>query len=60
MNDVRSYPQINLRLHPDLKEWVQIQAIKERRSVTSLITLLIEKERAAKNENGHATGNLGG
>lgn len=60
MNDVKSYPQLNLRLSPDLKEWIQIQAIKDRRSVTTWLTMLIERERAAVNESGHTTGNLGG
>lgn len=62
MNDVRSYPQINLRLHPDLRHWVQTKALSDRRSVNTWLTMLIEREqqRESQNENGHATGNLGG
>lgn len=47
MNDVKNYPQINLRIAPEIKEWVQAQAKAEDRSVNYWLSRLIEK---AKNE----------
>lgn len=38
-----------LRLPADLKTWVADQAKKERRSVNSWLTLLVEQKRAAGN-----------
>lgn len=39
---------LGLRLPPELKEWVAEQAKKERRSVNSWLTLLIEKKKEAE------------
>lgn len=39
-----------LRLPPDLKDWVAEQAKKERRSVNSWLTLLIEQKKEGKHE----------
>lgn len=41
---------LGLRLPPELKEWVAEQAKKERRSVNSWLTLLIERKREAEYE----------
>lgn len=41
---------LGLRLPPDLKEWVAEQAKKERRSVNSWLTLLLERKREAEHE----------
>lgn len=39
---------IGLRLPPDLKAWVAEQAKKDRRSVNSWLTLLIEQKKEAQ------------
>ncbi len=39
-----------LRLPPDLKEWVDEQAKKDRRSVNSWLTILIEQTKEAQHE----------
>lgn len=39
---------IGLRLPPDLKAWVASEAQKERRSVNSWLTLLIEKKKESQ------------
>ena len=42
---------LGLRLPPDLKAWVMEQAKKERRSVNSWLTILVEqKKEEAKHE----------
>ncbi len=38
-------PPLGLRLPPDLKEWVAKQAKKERRSINSWLTILIEQKK---------------
>lgn len=43
-------PPLGLRLPPDLKAWVADQAKKERRSVNSWLTLLIEQRKEAQHE----------
>lgn len=39
---------LGLRLSPELKHWVAEQAKKERRSVNSWLTLLIERKKEAE------------
>lgn len=43
-------PPIGLRLEPGLKAWVAEQAKKERRSVNSWLTILIEQKKEAQHE----------
>ena len=40
---------LGLRLPPDLKAWVSEQARRERRSVNSWLTVLVEERRNAQN-----------
>ena len=42
---------IGLRLPPELKAWVVEQAKRERRSVNSWLTLLIERKKEAEHAN---------
>lgn len=43
-------PPLGIRLPPDLKAWVSEQAKKERRSVNSWLTVLLEEKRNAQHE----------
>lgn len=43
MNDVKNHPQINIRLAPELKNWVHEQAKYDHRSVNNWLTHLIEQ-----------------
>lgn len=43
-------PPLGIRLPPDLKAWVSEQAKRERRSVNSWLTVLIEEKRNAQHE----------
>lgn len=45
-----SIKPFGLRLPPELKEWVTEQAKKDRRSVNSWLTILIEEKREANHE----------
>ena len=38
--------QLNVRVETSLLEWLKNQAIKERRSITEQLNLIIEKEKA--------------
>lgn len=47
---VGKIPPFGLRLAPELKAWVEEQAKKDRRSVNSWLTLLIEEKKEAQHE----------
>lgn len=47
---IGSVKPFGLRLPPDLKAWVEEEAKKDRRSVNSWLTLLIEKKKEARHE----------
>ncbi|WP_080757916.1 toxin-antitoxin system HicB family antitoxin [Comamonas testosteroni] len=47
---IGSIKPFGLRLPPELKKWVEEQAKKDRRSVNSWITLLIEQRQESQHE----------
>ena len=42
---VKNHPQINFRLEPELAEWLKQYAKQNRRSISALLTILIEQEK---------------
>lgn len=55
MQGSRNYKPFGLRMPEHLKDWVQAQASKQRRSVNSFLLILIEQ--AMKEESNHADSN---
>lgn len=47
---IGSIKPFGLRLPPDLKAWVEEEAKKDRRSVNSWLTILIEQKKEASHE----------
>ena len=42
---VKTNPQINFRLEPELAQWLKQYAKQNRRSITTVLTILIEQEK---------------